>query len=69
MGDLYAVIGNKDDQENYAIRLYFKPFVYLIWLGAVLIFIATLYYPIAKSLGKLWLIFIGYSQKSFKTKF
>ena len=59
LGDLYVVIGNKDDDDNYAIRLYFKPFIYLIWLGAVMIFLATLSYPIKKSV----LIFIGKKQK------
>lgn len=41
-GDLYIVIGNKDDQENYAVRIYFKPFIYLIWLGVLIIFITIL---------------------------
>jgi len=40
-GDLYLVIGNKDEEENYAVRVYFKPFIYLIWLGCILIFLAT----------------------------
>ena len=59
LGDLYVVIGNKDDEDNYAIRLYFKPFIYLIWLGAVMIFFTTLSYPIKKSL----LIFISHWRK------
>jgi len=41
-GDLYLVIGTKDEQENYAIRAYFKPFIYLIWLGCLLIFFAAI---------------------------
>jgi cytochrome c biogenesis factor len=36
------VIGNKDENENYAIRAYYKPFIWLIWLGCVLIFGAAL---------------------------
>ena len=40
-GDLYLVIGNKDEEENYAVRAYYKPFIYLIWLGCILIFLAT----------------------------
>jgi cytochrome c-type biogenesis protein CcmF len=40
-GDLYLVIGNKDEEENYAVRAYYKPFIYLIWLGCTLIFLAT----------------------------
>ena len=41
-GDVYLVIGNKDENENYAIRAYYKPFIWLIWLGCVLIFGAAL---------------------------
>lgn len=40
--DLYIVIGNKDDFENYAVRIYYKPFISLIWLGASIIFVAML---------------------------
>jgi cytochrome c-type biogenesis protein CcmF len=36
-GDIYLVIGNKDEQENYALRIYYKPFIYLIWFGCLLI--------------------------------
>jgi len=39
--DLYLVIGNKDEQENYAIRAYYKPFIWTIWLGCFLIFFST----------------------------
>ncbi len=59
LGDLYVVIGNKDDEDNYAVRLYFKPFIYLIWTGAMLIFCVTLFYPMKKS----WLIFIDNRKK------
>ncbi len=41
--DLYLVIGNKDDKENYAVRAYYRPFIYLIWLGCLMIFIACFY--------------------------
>ncbi len=37
-GDLYLAIGNKDEFENYPLRIYYKPFIYLIWLGCLLIF-------------------------------
>jgi cytochrome c-type biogenesis protein CcmF len=40
--DLYLVIGNKDDNENYAVRAYYKPFIYLIWLGCAMIFSAAI---------------------------
>ena len=38
--DLYLVIGTKDEQDNYAVRAYFKPMMNLIWLGVLLIFFA-----------------------------
>lgn len=51
-GDLYLVIGQKDEQENYAIRGYFKSFIWLIWLGCVLLFLASLIYGIKSILKK-----------------
>ncbi len=42
-GDLYLVIGNKDESENYAVRVYYKPFIYLIWLGCFLLFGSIIY--------------------------
>lgn len=41
-GDLYLVIGTKDADENYAVRSYYKPFIYLIWLGCALIFLSAI---------------------------
>lgn len=41
-GDFYVVIGNKDELENYAVRIYHKPFISLIWLGGALIFFALI---------------------------
>lgn len=41
-GDMYLAIGNKDESENYALRIYHKPFIYLIWLGCLLIFLAVI---------------------------
>jgi len=41
-GDLYLVIGNKDENENYAVRAYYKPFIYFIWLGCVMIFFSLI---------------------------
>lgn len=35
--DLYLVIGTKDENENYAIRAYFKPMINFIWIGVCLI--------------------------------
>lgn len=43
-GDLYLVIGQKDEQNNYAIRGYFKSFIWLIWLGCLLVFGASIFY-------------------------
>ncbi|MES2677840.1 MAG: heme lyase CcmF/NrfE family subunit [Pseudomonadota bacterium] len=37
--DLYLVMGGKDQQEDYAVRIYYKPLMSFIWLGCLLIFI------------------------------
>ncbi len=34
LSDLYIVIGDSDKKGGYAVRLYYRPFVNLIWLGA-----------------------------------
>jgi len=36
-GQLYAVLGEQDDQGRWQLRLWWKPFVTLIWLGGVMI--------------------------------
>ncbi len=36
-GQLYATLGAQDDQGRWQLRLWWKPFVSLIWLGGVLI--------------------------------
>jgi len=36
-GQLYAVLGEQDDQGRWQLRLWWKPFVTLIWLGGMLI--------------------------------
>ncbi len=36
-GQLYAVLGERDEQDRWQLRLWWKPFVTLIWLGGVLI--------------------------------
>jgi cytochrome c-type biogenesis protein CcmF len=41
--DLYLVMGGKDQQENYAIRVYHKPFMSFIWLGCLLIFMGGIW--------------------------
>jgi cytochrome c-type biogenesis protein CcmF len=41
-GDLYLVMGTKDEFENYAIRAYYKPFIWLIWFGCAMIFSALI---------------------------
>ncbi len=40
LGDFYVVMGNKDEQERYAVRVYHKPFIWLIWTGCLMIFLA-----------------------------
>jgi cytochrome c-type biogenesis protein CcmF len=42
LGDLYLTLGNKDENEFYALRIYYKPMIYLIWLGCLMIFGATI---------------------------
>ncbi len=34
--DLYAALGDELDNDTWAIRLYYKPFVRWIWFGGVL---------------------------------
>ena len=38
-GDLYTVLGDKQTDGGYAVRLYFNPLVRLIWLGALVMFL------------------------------
>ncbi len=40
--DFYLVIGNKDVDDNYALRAYYKPFIHLIWFGCILIFTSAI---------------------------
>jgi cytochrome c-type biogenesis protein CcmF len=39
-GDLYVVLGDKQNAGGYAVRAYFNPLVRFIWLGAVVMFLA-----------------------------
>lgn len=41
LSDIYLVIGNKDENNSYALRAYHRPFIYLIWIGALMIVIAS----------------------------
>ncbi|MEO7170357.1 MAG: cytochrome c-type biogenesis CcmF C-terminal domain-containing protein, partial [Sphingomonas sp.] len=36
-GQLYTVLGQEDEQGRWQLRLWWKPFVTLIWLGGALI--------------------------------
>jgi cytochrome c-type biogenesis protein CcmF len=38
--DYYLVIGEKSGDEKYAVRIYFKPFISFLWIGAMLMFLA-----------------------------
>ena len=38
--DLYLVLGNKDEEENFALRIYYKPFISFLWLGALILVVA-----------------------------
>jgi cytochrome c-type biogenesis protein CcmF len=39
-GDLYVVLGDKQNAGGYAVRAFFNPLVRFIWLGAVMMFLA-----------------------------
>ncbi|MEZ5851468.1 MAG: heme lyase CcmF/NrfE family subunit [Hyphomicrobiaceae bacterium] len=39
-GDLYVVLGDEQAEGAYAVRIYFNPFVRLIWIGALVMFLA-----------------------------
>lgn len=54
-GDLYLVIGNKDDESGYyVVRAYYKPFIVLIWIGClgIVIGIAMKVLKKIKKIGK-----------------
>ena len=38
-GDLYAVLGDRQPDGGYAVRLYFHPLIRFIWLGALVMFV------------------------------
>jgi cytochrome c-type biogenesis protein CcmF len=40
LGDLYVVLGDAQTAGGYAVRMYFNPLVRMIWLGAVVMFLA-----------------------------
>ena len=42
LGDLYAVIGEKDASGGYATRLYFNPLVPWMWVGALIMVVGGL---------------------------
>lgn len=42
LGDLYLVLGQKDENGFHALRIYTKPFIYLMWLGCAMIFGAAM---------------------------
>ncbi|MBU6338648.1 MAG: heme lyase CcmF/NrfE family subunit [Rickettsiales bacterium] len=41
-GDIYLVMGQKDENGFFALRIYIKPFIYLIWIGCAMIFSAMM---------------------------
>jgi cytochrome c-type biogenesis protein CcmF len=38
-GDLYVVIGDQQNDGGYSVRMYFNPLVWMIWIGAVVMFV------------------------------
>jgi cytochrome c-type biogenesis protein CcmF len=51
-GQLYAVIGQRADEGRWQLRLWWKPFVTLIWYGALLIALGGLISLIGRVRGK-----------------
>lgn len=51
-GQLYAVIGEGAEGEGWQLRLWWKPFITLIWLGGALIALGGLLALIGRSLGE-----------------
>ena len=43
LSDLYLIIGEKNEVGFYAVRAYYKPFVDLIWLGCVIMFVGGIF--------------------------
>ena len=46
-GDLYAVLGDGDSSKGYTLRIYYKPLVSLIWMGALLMAVGGVFSLIA----------------------
>ena len=46
-GDLYAVLGDGDSSKGYTLRIYYKPLVSLIWMGALLMAVGGIFSLIA----------------------
>ena len=46
-GDLYAVLGDGDNSRGYTLRIYYKPLVSLIWMGALLMAVGGVFSLIA----------------------
>ena len=42
LGDIYLVIGQKDEKNYYAVRAYYKPMIRLIWVGSAMIFLSLM---------------------------
>lgn len=41
--DLYIALGEPLDRHDWSIRLYYKPFIHLIWLGAILMMLGGIF--------------------------
>ena len=53
-GQLYLVLGENSDGENFLMRLWWKPFVTLIWLGGAMIALGGLLSLLGRSKRDLW---------------
>lgn len=48
LGDIYVTIGEITNNKNISIKIKYKPFVYLIWCGSVLMAISAFFYVLTR---------------------
>lgn len=44
----YVILGETSDQENWMVRIYYTPLVFLVWLGGILLGLSVLWYAYKK---------------------
>jgi cytochrome c-type biogenesis protein CcmF len=43
LSDLYIVLGEKNEENNFVVRIYYRPFISFIWIGCLLIFLSGIF--------------------------